>query len=424
MSRGRVYRWKPDPGTALGGSLELADVELAGLLPGARTLEGQRVWVRNDGSVNQRGLYYQVPRLAAIGNAKPDANGDFLFDPGRGGGRVDKIDNPAPRFMARYVAASHFGEVNAYYHLDCAARWSESVLAGLGALPLPRVGVVVNAHDAQRYFGDVCDGIAGTRRWLPFQGGHYRLSQRRYGPLEHRSIEPDGEIHVGPGWRILSHGALVGHAGRRYRANAAHNAGILYHEYGHHLTRHTADFQGNRLRSPARQSNVKCAIDEGFADYFAATLLETPNIWALHQRHDAEVRHERCLAIGREMAQYDSTEGADPHANGSIWASALWHVRRRVLALGLPAATCDRLVVKALLLMGGLWQHAQKQALRAWWNSPRAFALGVSALLEAERRLHDGLLHSQLVAAFAERQLFPDHDSARGWAREPLELRG
>jgi hypothetical protein len=200
MSRGRVYVWKPDAQLDLGGEVSLQEVELLGLPTSPSALDGTYVWVRNDGSVQQRGLYYQVPRLATIGNAKPNERGNFFFDPGRGGGRLDKAEDPAPRFMARYIAASHFGEVNAYYHVDRAARWSETLLGELGARPLPRVGVVVNAHDGQRYFDDVCDGVCGTRRWLPFQGGHYRLSQRPYGPLEHLPIAPDGEIHVGPGW--------------------------------------------------------------------------------------------------------------------------------------------------------------------------------------------------------------------------------
>jgi hypothetical protein len=326
--------------------------------------------------------------------------------------------------MARYVSASHFGEVNAYYHVDRAARWAANLLAGLGGASLPRVGVVVNAHDAQRCFGGACDGVQGTRRWLPFQGGHYRLSQRRYGPIEHKPICADGEIHVGPGWRVLSHGALVELAGRRYRANAAHNAGILYHEYGHHLTRHTADFQGNQFRLPERQSNVKCAIDEGFADYIAAALLETPNIWALHQQHDAEACHERSLAFARSMNDYDDSAQADPHANGSIWASALWLLRRRVEACGFHASVCDRLVLESLLWIGSLWGGAPKRDLRDLWNSSRAFSVGLSALLAAERRLYDGALRPLIATTFAERKLAADNHSVRAWRRQYLELCG
>jgi len=123
---------------------------------------------------------------------------------------------------------------------------------------------------------------------------------------------------------LLDSGALVEFEGSRYRANASHNAGIIYHEYGHHITRHTADFRANRLHSPEAQDNRKAALDEGICDYWAATMLNAPHIWAWHKRHDNEYVHPRSLVSHKTMGEFDPAPKADPHANGTIFAAALW----------------------------------------------------------------------------------------------------
>src|SRR5947209_70307 len=111
-------------------------------------------------------------------------------------------------------------------------------------------------------------------------------------------------------------------AGGSYRHNASHNAGILYHEYGHHINRHTADFRANALRPPHRQVNLKTAMDEGTCDYWAATMLGTPHIWAWHRRHDHQEVHPPWLTSSKTMADYDQSPVADADANGTIWAAA------------------------------------------------------------------------------------------------------
>src|SRR5262249_18285399 len=151
---------------------------------------------------------------------------------------------------------------------------------------LPRVTAVVNAHDAATEKNGVRDGVWRRDHWRPFQGGHYRLPSQHYSLDEPTPISADGEIHLGPGSQLSERGDLAEAAGGHYRANASHNAGILYHEYGHHIGRHTADFQANSMRSRQRQSNRKSPLDEGACDYWAAALLETPPIWAFHKRHD------------------------------------------------------------------------------------------------------------------------------------------
>ena len=45
------------------------------------------------------------------------------------------------------------------------------------------------------------------------------------------------------------------------------------------------------------QNNLKTAVDEGFCDYWAATMQGTPHIWSWHRRHDDQRRAERRLHV-------------------------------------------------------------------------------------------------------------------------------
>ena len=151
----------------------------------------------------------------------------------------------------------------------------------------------------------------------------------------------------------MHNGALVEAAGGRYRANASHNAGILYHEYGHHIVRHTADFRANRCRPVEHQKNTKTALDEGTSYYWAASMLDTPHIWAWHRPTKAGGLHSRSLSSPKTMADFAPRPNADPHSNGTIWAAALWDMRRHIAASDSGGASVsDMLVLKALLLMG------------------------------------------------------------------------
>ncbi len=404
---GRVYLWGPDPGSAIGGRVTAAVVPLLRLDTsgeGSGRLWGCYVRVRNGGAVNESDGVTGAVRAVAIGDARPNAEGDFLFEPGRGGGRIDKVVIADPDFRWRYVQASHFGEVNTYFHLDRIAAYVDDLCRELGAPPLPRVTAVVNAHHAATERGGVRDGVRRGERWMPFQGGHYRLPSRRHDPREHEPISPDGEIHLGPGRQLLEHGAVVEAAGGRYRANAAHNAGILYHEYGHHVTRHTADLRANALRSPDRQRNGKTPLDEGICDYWAATMLGTPHIWAWHRRHDHQEVHPRSLTSSKTMADYDPRPGADAHANGTIWAAGLWDLRMR-LASTEPggARRTDLLVLKALLLLARVVDPGREASVRSVCRARGRYDVALAAFLQADQLLDAGRHHQIILASFSER---------------------
>ena len=301
--------------------------------------------------------------------------------------------------------------MNAYFHVDRIAAHVDLLLAELGAPSLPRVSVVVNAHHAAVPLPDgTRDGVLRAERWVPFQGGHYRLPSRHHGIVEHEPVARDGEIHLGPGWKLLEHGALVESVGTRYRHVASHNAGTIYHEYGHHIARHTADFCANSLRPAERQSNVKTALDEGFSDYWSATLLDSPFIWAWHRRHDEREVHDRSLTSPVTMADYDRGERADPHDNGTIWAAALWDLRSRLQATRAAgenaARACDQLVLKTLLLLGaetGATAASSAPTVKEVRHARASFAVALDALLRADEMLHDGAFRKTIRDCFARR---------------------
>src|SRR6195256_577242 len=424
MTYGRVYLWIPDPRSTLGGHVAVSRVPLPRLdtwVEGRSRLWGRHVRVRNGGEINAPLVSNTGCRIVPISDALPNADGDFIFEPGRGGGRIDKVNwdgvsaspaellesgvpFPEPEFRWRYIQAAHFGEVNTYFHLDLIAAYIDGLLRELGAPSLPRVTAVVNAHHAVTERAGIRDGLQRGNRWLPFQGGHYRLPAPHYDLQEHDPISPDGEIHLGPGRNLLQYGALVGAAGGPYRANASHNAGILYHEYGHHLTRHTADFRANALQPPTRQNNRKVAIDEGMCDYFAATMLGTPHIWAWHLRHDDEVTHPRSLSSSKTMAVYDASPTADAHANGTIWGAALWDLRTRLSRIEPEGMRqTDLMVLKALLLIGRLPKDGSNASIRAIRRVRKSYAVGLATLLWADELLNSSRYREIILATFSRR---------------------
>ena len=412
MHRGRVYLWTPDPNRAVGGAVKATVVPLrleseAGI---ESTLRGRFAVVCNAGTINCPDPHAGGTRSVALGSAAPDRNGNFLFEPGRGGGRLDKVVLANPDVRWRYVQAARFGEVNTYFHVDRIAVYIDGLLQQLGAPSLPPVVAVVTAHPATTEQDGVRDGVRRpSGRWFPLQGGHYRLPSRRNRVAEHRPLSPQGEIHLGPGWMLLEHGALVEAAGGRYRANASHNAGIIYHEYGHHIARHTADFAANTLRQPDRQRNAKSAIEEGTCDYWVATLLGIPHIWAWHRRNDAEFPHRRCLTARKTMQDYDASPSADPHANGTIWAAALWDLRATLSRTDPDGVRItDLLLVKALLQLGTLSPRIHDPGPRGLARLRSTLAAGLSALLDADEILTGGGHRRLILRVFEARGIEPD----------------
>ena len=411
MNRGRVYLWAEDSDHGLYGHLTATVVSLPHVEVSANeasVLSGRFVCVRNGGAVYEPDPITKDVRAVPLGDVRPDPEGDFLFEPGRGGGRMDKVGLAEPDFRWRYIQASRFGEVNTYFHVDRIATYIHELLGELGCAPLPQVTAVVTAHPAATEQDGIRDGVRGRNHWLPFQGGHYRLPRRRYDMPEYNPIASTGEIHLGPGWQSLKHGALVEAAGGRYRHNASHNAGIIYHEYGHHIVRHTADFRANNLGPSDQQSNRKTAMDEGTCDYWAATTLGTPHIWILHRRHDDHEVHVRSLTSCKTMEDYDTRPQADVHTNGTIWGAALWDLRTQLAGTepnGIRKA--DLLVLKALLLIGKLTHRWHERSVVSVRRARTNFDVGLTSLLLADELLNQSQRRETILGIFGKRGIRP-----------------
>ena len=221
------------------------------------------------------------------------------------------------------------------------------------------------------------------------------------------------------GWQLWTQGALAECSGRGYRANASHNAGILYHEYGHHITRHSADFRGNTFRPRDNQDNRKSPIDEGTCDYWAAVMLDTPHIWAWHQTHN----HPRNLASKKTMADFDHDRSADPHRNGTIWGASLWDLRTTLAVRDADGARkTDLLLLQALFYIGqmtGDENPPTPESVRAIRSS---YAVGLAALLHADEKLFGSQHRAVILDTFAKRGIAPEADIRNKFTLPPAPL--
>ena len=422
MNRGRVYGWFSDPTHPLHGWVKTKRVTLDYLDEtgeGKGRLWGKFVRVRNAGWIKEENPQTGAIDPVPLGDVKPDENGDFFFQHGRGGPRVDKVE--LHDFQDRYIRAARFGEVNTYYYINQIASHVHELLAELGAPPLPRVVAVVNAHSAaaEKMEGFRDGVLKQDDRWLPFQGGHYRLQSRHYDIEEHDPVSPDGEIHLGTGRQLWTQGALAERAGKPYRANASHNAGIIYHEYGHHITRHTADFRGNNLRPRDNQDNHKSPIDEGTCDYWTATMLDTPHIWAWHQAHN----HPRNLASEKGMTEFDHARSADPHLNGTIWGAALWDLRAALLERDPDGARqTDLLLLQALLFLGKMTGEENPPTPESVREVRGSYSVGLAALLHADEKLFGNQHRSLILETFRKRGISPETDIQSKFTVQPASV--
>lgn len=272
-------------------------------------------------------------------------DGALCFDPSKGGERARENRRARGAFNALVAEANRFGMVNAYVHADRAAVYVNRLLAEAGGQPLPPLVVVVGAHYGSRLPGFAeGDGDVRSGGVRPMSGGHYRVSIRTEEVCELEPIVPTGEIHLGCRRYRKPYAGVAS-----YLRNAAHNPAIVYHEYGHHLCRHTADFRLNAEREPDEQRNGKIGIEEGVSDYLAAVLLGSGRPYGWYAPERGRLRD---LEVARHVAEIETDH--DVYAKGAVWAAAWWRARGELVADGLLAdpEDHDRALVAALLRVG------------------------------------------------------------------------
>jgi hypothetical protein len=302
----------------------------------------------------------------------------LVHDPAAGGGPLAGV--------AADRQARAFGLTNAAYHADRALHFAARLLGR----PLPHLLVRIGVHNAPKRWG----------------GGHYRLPGAT-APAEPYDVTPTGEVHLGGGRTFVQApdaAGAPGAAGPRYFHVPAHNASIVYHEVGHHICRHTADFRVNRSRPQGEQHNGKVALDEGTADFLAAVLLGTPDIYGWHRGHIPRWDPRRRRLDARwTMAYLRPGNGGQAHANGTIWASALWSARERVLAAGGEPDDFGRMLLTGLSRLGACdGPVAEERDRRNRFSE-----------LLRELAAADAALAPTVLAAMAEHGILPEGRNAQ-----------
>lgn len=337
---GRFYDVRCATGTV---DLKLEQRPLPPLAVMDGMLVGEQVQVSN------RGVCVEKSAGALIGVPVPEIlpqHGRLLFDPAAGGVRTRDNRLAGGAWNQSITEATHFGMVNAFVHATRAVRHVNALLLDLGHPVLPVLPIVVSAHSGSRLAGfSKADGDFRSGRMRPLAGGHYRLSQRTTGVPEPVSVLATGEVHLGPG-RIR----------QRFRGQpsylraAAHNPATIYHEVGHHVARHTADFRLNAERKTDEQRNGKPGVEEGWCDYLAAALLGTGRPYGWY-RAERGVRRDPASWSMSEREQL--ADPSDVYAVGARWAALWWRCRER-LADGqlLDATGHDRVLLLTLLALG------------------------------------------------------------------------
>jgi hypothetical protein len=342
---------------------ELPALELEGgqLLGDRVSVESRCVLVAGDAGQGLAG----VP-MEPIGIA----GGGLCFEPRAGGVRTRRNREAGGAFNDDVAEAARFGMVNTFFHVDRAASYINRLLRELGASELPPVHAVVSAHAGSRLPGYASmDGDYRNGRLYPFQGGHYRVSRRTTGVPEPLPVRPTGEIHLGPGIR------RVAFAGERlYLRNASHNPATIYHEFGHHLCRHTADFRLNAERSAELQRNGKTGPEEGVCDYLVASLLGTSRPYGWYRPSRGAWRDPAEAGPPRRGE-------TDPHVLGAWWARAFWGCRSLLLDRTLIESpeVHDRALIAALLELGRLAARPGDRRARSERSADRNSHAAVSS---------------------------------------------
>ena len=249
----------------------------------------------------------------------------------------------------RFEWQSHqrgFEEVNAYFHVDQAIRYLQSL------------------------------GYTGRRAIFA-----------RPVPINARATRAD-ESWYSPGTKRLEFGTGD--------VDDAEDGETVLHEFGHAVQDAICPDFG---RSPEA-----AAIGEGFGDYFAASffaarkkgrdrkrLLATVMTWDGILFPDAgdSARRPPCvrrLDSRRTYESFDHAQDADEHDNGEIWSATLWDTWRSV-----GRAVADSIVIESHFQLDGF----------------TTFARGARAILDADRALFKGRHVARLKRIFRRRGIGP-----------------
>jgi len=125
------------------------------------------------------------------------------------------------------------------------------------------------------------------------------------------------------------------------------------------------------------------------------------------------------------MADYDTGPKADAHANGTIWAAALWDLRTKLGQIEADGVRrTDLLVVHTLLLLGQLVDTSSGNTVNGIRRLRKSFQIGAAAMLHADELLNLGRNRELIRSSFSRRGIEPQ--DIREWRSltDSSEVRG
>ena len=117
------------------------------------------------------------------------------------------------------------------------------------------------------------------------------------------------------------------------------------------------------------------------------------------------------------MSNFDPSPGADPHANGTIWAAGLWDLRNQMAGNDPDAARdLDRMVLLGLLLLGRLEGDVRPVTPASLRRARRDFGTGLYCLLEADEVLYAGRHQDAALRVFSRRGILAHNGVKTGFS--------
>ena len=154
----------------------------------------------------------------------------------------------------------------------------------------------------------------------------------------------------------------------------AKEAAVIYHEYGHSVV--------NAVQ-PVMATPEAGALHEGYADYFACSLTDDPEIGEFV----VQPMGEAALRDLRIQRTYDTLSETDVHIDGEIWGATCWKIRE---VLGKSVAD--------LLIYEGLW----------YLPSNATFVDAAEGILQADTNLFSEQYSERLTEIFNEQKILTE----------------
>jgi len=224
------------------------------------------------------------------------------------------------------AANTHFDEVMVYYHLSKGGEFFRN-------LGHPASSTPMNAHV------HVVDPDTGNP--------HY--DNAYYSPNDYAIYFGDGEVFNDP----------------------AKEAAVIYHEYTHAVVDEA---------QPVMATHEASALHEGYADYFACSITNDPQIG----EYFVQKVGEPYLRNLRSQKTYQQFSGVNVHTDGEIWGVTCWKLHE---ALGIRIAD--------MLLYESLW----------FLPSNATFVDAYEGLMQADTHIFNGEHGAEIETIFTEQQI-------------------